>query len=95
MLLLVKGCFAFLNETLESNFIHHFQFPDPLPMFGMRSCGSLFPTVQGQSASGQRLPRPDLTENRLTGNAAQGAAGTLGGPEKAVRGGVKWRAVGL
>ncbi len=41
--LFVKGCFAFLNEKLESIIIHHFQFTDYLLMFGMRNCGSFFP----------------------------------------------------
>ena len=34
-------------------------------------------------------PHRDLAEIRLNGNAAQGASDALGGPEKAVRGGVK------
>ena len=33
--------------STKSNFILHFQFPDHLPMFGMRRCGNLFPTDYG------------------------------------------------
>jgi len=42
-----------------------------------------------------RDPRWDLAEIHLPGHSAQGAAGSLGGSEEDLRGGVKWREGGL